>query len=500
MHQLLIVDAEEDLLWALSKNLFKDRKDIKIRTASSGEDALEQIRAQRVDLLVTDTRVTGELDGFNLILRAKELVPRARLVVMTAFSTGSDGFAPSMGVAHFINKPFDTSELSELLLDLLEEGERFRGLLSDLSLADILALLCLCRRTVLLHLNHRGRRGRIEVVDGQLQHAEFDNRARGAEAVWTMLGLRQGDIFMQGDFAQSSRSIELPWQQLLERAQAWLDEHGLPEDLQPEVDIPVEGWDDDESLLGDDDDDDRDDDDDDDLADMPSRRARTRAAVPDDDDDDDEQDDGFGGLGENPLGFSQEDLREIEQAELPVFDPSRSAAAAAALSTLPGRAEDTLPRAPILRPVSQARAAGESLRQRPQTQRLGQAAISLDELVRTLRDEIPAFVACDIVHLPDGESIAGATAADRAESFDRAAAAAFYGELLRTGVRAANALAGGELDALQITTRDHYVLGRLVPGRPYAQLVMLARDGNLGIAQVVMRRLDASLAQAVPHR
>jgi len=462
MIHILIVDAEEDLLWALSKNLFKDNPDVKVHTASTGEEALNLLKSQSVRLLITDTRVTGSVDGFNLILRAKDVVPEAALIVTTAFSTNAEaGFKPSLGVTHFINKPFDIQELRDLIGEVLDKGERFRGVLNDLELADILALLCLCDRTVLLHLNHRGRRGRFEVSEGRITHATF-NDIVGPAAAWTMLGLQQGDIFMQGDFTPSAVSIERSWQSILAEAKAWLDENGLPEEFEPEVDIPIDGWEDDESI-----------------------GKAAKAAFEEDD---------------NPLGFSDDELAEmaIEPIELPAEHALDDIAEV--------HHEDTLPRGPLLRPTSHMgiqpasrvmeSPKTEPLRQRPA--QLGAAHQSLRNLLNSLRSDVPEFVAAGIVHIEEGVSAGGVVAPD--SGIDADAFAAYYGQLVRNGLKGAGAFGeSAALQTLQLTTATHYLLVRVVPGSPFAQIVMLRKDGNLGIARVVMRRLDAPLSAVLGH-
>src|SRR5690606_35849966 len=90
----------------------------------------------------------------------------------------------------------------------------------------------------------------------------------------------------------------------------WLDEHGLPEQEAAEVDIPIEGWDDDDI----------------DLSEAPPEPAG----------------DGLSGM-DNPLGFSPEELKEmVMDDDLGHLEPPPE---------MPR--EDTLPRAPMLRPTSE---------------------------------------------------------------------------------------------------------------------------------------------------
>lgn len=215
MHNVLIVDEESQLLSTLAEELFPDRDNIHILTATDGEAALEHLRQSAIDLLISDIKMPGKVDGFQLILRAKEIAPDARVIIITAFGSHRvQNFADRIGITHYIEKPFDMQDLREAVLEILDEKEGFQGVLNDLELTDIIQMLCLARRTALLHLKHRDRRGRIVFEQGEVTHATFDELV-GEDAIYRMLALRQGDIFMQSDFRNDQRTIELGWQDLL---------------------------------------------------------------------------------------------------------------------------------------------------------------------------------------------------------------------------------------------------------------------------------------------
>lgn len=225
MHQILIVDEEEHLLWALEKNLLPDRDNIKVITASSGDEGLDLLRDENIDVLICDIKMPGKVDGFQLILRAKEVAPDARVVIMTAFGTNRiQNLAERVGITHYVEKPFNISDLRNVVLELLDAKEGFQGVLSDLELTDIIQMLCLAKRTALLHLKHRDHRGKIVFERGDVTHAEFDD-IEGADAVYQMLVLRQGDIYMQSDFINDKRTIQVGWQDLLLEGVRRADEH-----------------------------------------------------------------------------------------------------------------------------------------------------------------------------------------------------------------------------------------------------------------------------------
>ena len=215
MYNVLIVDEEEHLLWALEQNLFPDREDIIISSCTTGEEGLEKLQTQSFDLLVCDIKMPGKIDGFQLILRAKEIASEAKVIIMTAFGTNRiQSFAERIGVTHYVEKPFNTIDLRNAILEALDEKEGFRGVLNELELTDVVQMLCLSKRSSMVHLKDKDNRGRLVFEGGQIIHAVFNDEV-GEDAVYKMLSLKQGDIFMQSDYKNDEHTVDQSWQDLL---------------------------------------------------------------------------------------------------------------------------------------------------------------------------------------------------------------------------------------------------------------------------------------------
>ncbi len=229
MHNVLIVDEEEHLLWALEQNLFPDRKDIVITSCTTGEEGLEKLQHGDFDLLVCDIKMPGKIDGFQLILRAKEIASEAKVIIMTAFGTNRiQSFAERIGVTHYVEKPFNTIDLRNAILEALDQQEGFRGVLHELELTDIVQMLCLAKRSSMVHLKHKENRGLLVFEKGQIVHAVF-NEETGNDAVYKMLALKKGDIFMQSDYQNDEVTVSLSWQDLLFEGVRLADEASLAE-------------------------------------------------------------------------------------------------------------------------------------------------------------------------------------------------------------------------------------------------------------------------------
>jgi DNA-binding NtrC family response regulator len=82
-----------------------------VRGAESGEAAVEAIKEEPFDILLTDLRMTG-MDGLEVLRQAKRLRPEMEVVVMTAYATVKTAVtAMKEGAIDYLAKPFDKDEL-----------------------------------------------------------------------------------------------------------------------------------------------------------------------------------------------------------------------------------------------------------------------------------------------------------------------------------------------------------------------------------------------------
>lgn len=496
MYNVLIVDEEEHLLSALEQNLFPDRDDIAIVTAADGEVGLEKLKQGPVDLLISDIKMPGRIDGFQLILRAKEVAPDARVIIMTAFGSHRvQNFADRIGITHYIEKPFNTSELRDAILEILDEREGFQGVLSDLELTDIIQMLCLARRTALLHLKHRDHRGRIIFQSGDVVHAEFDDLL-GEDAVYRMLALRQGDIFMQSDFEPHQRTIETSWQDLLfegvkradeERAALGPDDEE-DDDSGPSTDVGMGLSSDDIDKM---------------LVAGPSI------------DDEGEPEQSF---------FSEAELREIElvgseviEEELPLAtlqEHSDDVLVEGRFGMPTGRSDDEDDfRTPFQREASALMAdaaiaeAATRANRTPtpstlpvatthvsepppakKTTRTPTGPIGFKGLLDAFARECPGLRQTAILSPAEGLALASVSVNG---GYDSDALAAYFADVVTSAQRTVDAFGDGDaFHELQVALGDKYVLARCLDGTGYLHLAVVDRKVSLGVAIVLMRRFE----------
>lgn len=108
-YTLLVVDDEPTICEAVRASLA--REGLEITTTTSSVEALEMLRANPFDIIMSDLKMP-EIDGFALFEHVQELAPEAVFIIITAFGTIQSAVdALRKGVYDFIPKPFTPEEV-----------------------------------------------------------------------------------------------------------------------------------------------------------------------------------------------------------------------------------------------------------------------------------------------------------------------------------------------------------------------------------------------------
>ncbi len=134
-NKILIVDDEKSQRELLGGYLKK--RGHAIHTAQHGQEALEILRQQAIDLVLTDMRMP-ELDGAELLKQIKALNPNIDVIMMTAYGSIEDATeAMKNGAVDYITKPVDLEQLDLTISRALEhkqlvsENKRLRQLVNE---------------------------------------------------------------------------------------------------------------------------------------------------------------------------------------------------------------------------------------------------------------------------------------------------------------------------------------------------------------------------------
>ena len=123
---LLFVDDEPDIVDSLQRSF---RKGYKILTATSGQEAIEYIKSQPVDLIISDQRMPG-LTGDAVLKAAKELQPEAIRILLTGY-TDLESLVKCIneaGIYKYMTKPWEPEDLKLTVTRALEHLDLERRL------------------------------------------------------------------------------------------------------------------------------------------------------------------------------------------------------------------------------------------------------------------------------------------------------------------------------------------------------------------------------------
>jgi DNA-binding NtrC family response regulator len=119
--RILIVEDDQIFLRPLQRTLEVEGYDVGV--VPSGEDAIDLLKTDDVDLVLTDKRLPG-MDGVDLVRRVKAEHPDLALVVMTAYGTIESAVeAMRLGAADYLVKPFDAAEVLMVVRHAIEFQE-----------------------------------------------------------------------------------------------------------------------------------------------------------------------------------------------------------------------------------------------------------------------------------------------------------------------------------------------------------------------------------------
>jgi DNA-binding NtrC family response regulator len=120
-HRILIVEDDEVFLRPLQRTL--EVAGYEALVVPSGEDAVDLLKRDDVELVLTDKRLPG-IDGVEVVRRIKAEHPDLAVVVMTAYGTiGSAVEAMRVGAEDYLVKPFDAAEALMVVRRSIELSE-----------------------------------------------------------------------------------------------------------------------------------------------------------------------------------------------------------------------------------------------------------------------------------------------------------------------------------------------------------------------------------------
>lgn len=108
MKRMLVVDDEPKICECLAR--FFSARGLAVACALSGQEAIEWLMDHAADVILLDLRLP-DMPGTEVLRRARELCPEARVVMVTALDAEEHRIeAQVYGACGYVTKPFDLSD------------------------------------------------------------------------------------------------------------------------------------------------------------------------------------------------------------------------------------------------------------------------------------------------------------------------------------------------------------------------------------------------------
>lgn len=229
--RILLVDADAEETTVLELRLVEQGYEVVL--CRSAEQAYKVVQQGSVDAIITEVDLAPN-DGFTLVEYVRKHPQGAELPVffLTRRSDRASvdrGF--QLGATDYIIKPAAPDVVVAKARNVLSrEGQKrvargVSGSLSEMPLPDVLQVLSRTRKTGALRVSAGGHSGEIQFGNGAVYNASFRGH-RGAEAVYALLALTDGEFALDPSFVPTTRTVHESTETLLLEGMRRMDEQG----------------------------------------------------------------------------------------------------------------------------------------------------------------------------------------------------------------------------------------------------------------------------------
>jgi len=118
---ILVVDDERDHADGLAESL--EKLCARVIAVYDGTDALQILRSQQVDVIVTDLKLGGDIDGLAILGEAKKFNDSTEVILITAYGTiDTCKEAIKQGAYDYLVKPIDIGQLRTLVTQACQKA------------------------------------------------------------------------------------------------------------------------------------------------------------------------------------------------------------------------------------------------------------------------------------------------------------------------------------------------------------------------------------------
>ena len=125
---VLVVDDEEIVLTSIDSFLELETE-YKVMTFTSATSALEFIKNNEIDLVISDY-LMPEMDGISFLANVREIKPEVPRIILTGYADKENAIKAinEVGLFQYIEKPWDNNDLLIIIRNGLEKQKLMKKL------------------------------------------------------------------------------------------------------------------------------------------------------------------------------------------------------------------------------------------------------------------------------------------------------------------------------------------------------------------------------------
>ena len=117
--RILVVDDEENTRLALTRLLLREGYDV--QAASNGFEALDRLRSNPAELIITDLNMP-EMNGLTFLRELNRDHPSSNVIMITAYGEVESYLeALNLGAFEYINKPVRLEDLKKVMKKIFKD-------------------------------------------------------------------------------------------------------------------------------------------------------------------------------------------------------------------------------------------------------------------------------------------------------------------------------------------------------------------------------------------
>jgi DNA-binding NarL/FixJ family response regulator len=123
--RVLVVDDHPIVRDGLRSSLLDAPGILLVDVCASGEEALDRVKTETVDVLLTDLRMSP-MSGLALLKRVKAIRPKLQVLIFSSYEREEEVYqAHADGAAGYLSKSLSSQELAEAILDVAKGRKLF---------------------------------------------------------------------------------------------------------------------------------------------------------------------------------------------------------------------------------------------------------------------------------------------------------------------------------------------------------------------------------------